>query len=96
MDFTLSYFTWVSAWVAAHPELAGAALVFALLLIYSFVPRKPPKNPTLFLLWSIFERVTFMTWEKWGGPFKSIGIISPNPDEWASEQPTKKETPAKE
>lgn len=83
----------VWAWCWAHPEYSGPALAFLLLTIYSYVPRTPPKNPTLFQLWSVLERLTFLSWAKWGGPLKMFGVVEPNPETWAQEQPTRKDTP---
>lgn len=81
------------AWAIAHPEYSGPALVLVLMSVYSYVPRTPPKNPTLLLLWGVLERCTFLSWERWGGPLKMFGVVSPNPDTWASEAPTRKDTP---
>lgn len=94
MNDILPYLTTAYAWALAHPEYSGPALVLVLMTIYSYVPRTPPKNPTLLLLWGVLERLTFLSWERWGGNLKAFGVVSPNPDEWASEKPTVKDAPA--
>lgn len=83
MDSILQYLAIVWAWCLANPQYSGPALAFVLLTVYSYVPRTPPSNPTLYVLWRVLERFTFLAWDKWGGPFKWIGIVSPDPAQWA-------------
>lgn len=87
------------AWCLAHPEIVVPILVY---VVYNVVPRTPPRNRQLFALWSVVERACVLGWAKWGGPWKLLGIVSPNPTEWAKaevaqfaarEAPTKPDTP---
>lgn len=90
MNDVYQYLMLAWAWCLAHPEYSGPALSLLLLTVYSYVPRTPPKNPTLFLLWCVLERLTFMTFTKWGGPLKMFGVVEPLPMFDASEAPTRK------
>lgn len=38
------------------------------------------KNPTVRAVASVLERVLFLQWDRWGGKFKALGIISPEVD----------------
>lgn len=78
------------AWCLAHPEIVIPIIVY---LLFNVIPRTPPKNRTWFALWSLAERAMVLSWDRWGGKAKAIGIVSPNPDEWASEKPTVKDAP---
>lgn len=76
-------------WYTTNIQYTGPSTALVLLCVYSYIPRIPPKDPTLFLLWSVLERLTFLTWAKWGGPLKWIGVVAPSPEVWASEAVTK-------
>ena len=34
-------------------------------------------NPTVRAIASVLERVLFLQWDRWGGKFKALGIVSP-------------------
>ena len=61
-------------WDAVAPYLV-AALVSYLLLVLSKLP--PPENPTLRVFWRAFVRMSFLTWDAWGGKLKLPGVIEP-------------------
>lgn len=90
MQEAQTYLLAIWAWCLAHPEIAVPIVVY---VAYNIVPRTPPKNRTLFAIWALFERLVVLSWDRWGGSAKLIGIVSPNPDEWAQEQPTVKDGP---
>lgn len=78
------------AWCLAHPEIVVPAIVY---VAWNVIPRTPPRDRRLFALWSLAERAMLLSWDRWGGRAKSLGIVSPSPDEWADEAPTRKDVP---
>jgi len=82
------YLIAIYAWCLAHPEVVVPILVY---LAYNVIPRKPPKDRGLFALWSIAERLLLLSWDRWGGRAKALGIVSPDPSKWGSEAPTRKD-----
>jgi hypothetical protein len=80
----------ILAWMLANPEIWVPAVIY---LIWNIVPRTPPANRQLFALWALGERFMFLAWNKFGGKFKALGIVSPSPETWAQEKPTTKDTP---
>jgi hypothetical protein len=75
------------AWCLAHPEIVVPALVY---VAWNVIPRTPPRQRFLFALWSIGERLMLLSWDRWGGSAKALGIVSPDPSRWADEAPTRK------
>lgn len=86
MIYDYLYIAWV--WCLAHPEIAIPIVIY---LAWNIIPRTPPKNRFLFALWSVAERAMLLSWERWGGTVKSLGIVSPDPEVWADEALTHKE-----
>lgn len=76
------------AWTLANPEIVVPIIVY---VAFNVIPRTPPKDRRLFALWSIAERLMVLSWDRWGGWPKSLGIVSPDPSKWGDEAPTKKE-----
>ena len=77
------------AWMLANPEIWVPILVY---VCWNVIPRTPPTDRRLFALWSLGERLMVLGWDRWGGRVKSLGIVSPDPEKWADEAVTKKET----
>jgi hypothetical protein len=75
------------AWCLAHPEIVVPAVVYVL---WNIIPRTPPKDRRLFALWAVAERVMVLSWDRWIGVPKALGIVSPDPVQWADEAPTRK------
>lgn len=73
------------AWCLAHPEIVVPVIVY---IVYNVIPRTPPRDRRLFALWSIAERLLVLSWDRWGGRAKLLGVVSPDPDTWAQEKPT--------
>ena len=84
----IEYLTIAYAWAIAHPEIVVPIVVY---VAFNIIPRTPPKQRQLFALWSIAERAMILSWDRWGGRAKAIGVVSPSPDEWSDEAPTRKE-----
>lgn len=82
------YLAIIYTWCLANPEIVIPALVY---VAYNVIPRTPPVNRQLFALWSLAERAMVLSWDRWGGSAKLLGIVSPNPIEWQDEAETKKE-----
>ena len=61
------YFTQAWSWVQANPMTVFLALYIGV-NIAKRVP--PPKNPTLFAIWDLFERLMFLSWEALPGKLK--------------------------
>jgi hypothetical protein len=76
------------AWCLAHPEIVVPAVVY---VAWNVIPRTPPKDRRLFALWSLAERLLVLSWDRFGGSWKALGIISPNQSEWAKEAPTRRD-----
>jgi hypothetical protein len=87
----IDYLAIVWAWCLAHPEIVVPAIVY---VAWNVIPRTPPKDRRLFALWSLGERFMFLAWNRFGGPWKSLGIISPDPTTWGTEEPTNPDTKA--
>ena len=75
-------------WLLANPEIVVPIAVY---LAWNVIPRTPPADRRLFALWSLAERLMVLSWDRWGGKAKSLGIVSPDPAAWGDEAPTKKE-----
>lgn len=90
MEQAQAYLLVIWAWCLAHPEIVVPLIVY---VAYNVIPRTPPRNRQLFALWSVAERLMVLGWDRWGGRAKSLGIVSPSPDEWAQEKPTVKDSP---
>jgi hypothetical protein len=60
---------------------------------YNIIPRQPPTDRRLFALWAIAERLMVLSWDRWGGSAKALGVVSPDPATWAEEAPTRKVGP---
>lgn len=57
------------AWIQANPITVTAILYMAL----NIVPRLPrPKNPALFVLWDLVEKLCFLTRDALPGKFKPL------------------------
>jgi hypothetical protein len=78
----------IYTWLISNPEIWVPVLVY---LAWNIIPRTPPADRRLFALWSVAERLMVLSWDRWGGKAKSLGIVSPDPVEWADEAVTKKE-----
>ena len=78
----------IYAWLIANPEIVVPILIY---VCWNVIPRTPPTDRRLFALWSLGERLMVLGWDRWAGSWKSIGVVSPDPEKWAEEQPTKKE-----
>lgn len=77
------------AWCLAHPEIVVPVAVY---VAWNVIPRTPPKDRRLFALWALAERLLVLSWDRWGGSAKALGIVSPNPIEWSREAPTKRDS----
>jgi hypothetical protein len=75
------------AWCLAHPEIVVPLVVY---LAWNVIPRTPPRDRRLFALWAVAERLMLLSWDRWGGSAKALGIVSPDPSAWADEAPTRK------
>ncbi len=80
--------TIIYTWAISHPEIVVPILVY---IAWNLIPRTPPADRRLFALWAIAERLMVLSWDRWGGRAKSLGIISPDPTTWGDEAPTRKE-----
>jgi len=78
----------IYTWLISNPEIVVPVLVY---LAWNVIPRTPPTDRRLFALWSIAERLMVLSWDRFGGKFKSLGIVSPDPAAWGDEAVTKKE-----
>jgi hypothetical protein len=88
MQQALNYLAIVYAWCLAHPEIVVPAIVY---IAYNVIPRTPPKDRRLFALWALAERLLVLSWDRWGGSAKALGIVSPDPTTWSQEKPTSAE-----
>lgn len=75
------------AWALAHPEIVVPIIVY---IAWNVIPRTPPRDRRLFALWAVAERLMLLSWDRWGGVPKALGLISPDPTRWADEAPTRK------
>lgn len=57
------------AWLQANPITSFVVVYFLL----NLMPRLPaPKNPALFVLWDLFEKLMFLTRDSLPGSFKPL------------------------
>lgn len=80
--------TIIYTWLISHPEIVVPIVVY---VAFNVIPRTPPADRRLFALWAIAERLMVLSWDRWGGKAKALGIISPDPSQWADEAVTRKE-----
>lgn len=78
----------IYTWAIEHPAIW---VPIAIYVLWNLIPRTPPTDRRLFALWAIAERFMVLGWQKWGGPWKALGIVSPDPAGWADEAVTKRE-----
>lgn len=77
----------IYTWLIANPHIWVPVAIY---VAYNLIPRTPPTDRRLFALWAVAERFMVLGWRKWGGPWKALGIVSPDPEKWADEAVTKK------
>jgi len=75
------------SWALSHPEIVVPLVIY---IMWNVVPRTPPRDRRLFALWALGERLMLLSWDRWGGSAKALGIVSPDPVTWADEAPTRK------
>ncbi len=78
----------IYTWLLENPHIWVPVLVYA---AYNLIPRTPPADRRLFALWALAERLMLLSWDRWGGRAKSLGIVSPDPTKWGDEAVTRKE-----
>lgn len=61
-------------WLNAHPLLVG---LLALWILTSLAHLPPPSDPRVRVLWEAMVRVTFLSWDRYGGRFKLPGAVYP-------------------
>lgn len=81
-------FNIIYTWAIEHPHIWVPVLVYVL---WNVVPRTPPADRRLFALWALGERLMVLSWDRWGGGAKALGIVSPDPEKWGDEAVTRKE-----
>jgi len=74
MDTITHWASVALAWAVAHPEWS---IPIAVYLVVNVMPRKPPTNPTLRRLWGVSERLMMLSWDRWGGRLKALGLVLP-------------------
>lgn len=80
--------TIIYTWLLANPHIW---VPIAIYVAYNLIPRTPPADRRLFALWALAERLMLLSWDRWAGSWKSIGVIYPDPEKWADEAVTRKE-----
>jgi hypothetical protein len=78
LDHLYRWASMAALWAIANPEWS---IPFAVYLIANVMPRRPPKNPKWHKIWAFSERFMFLAWNLWGGRFKALGIVYPEPPE---------------
>lgn len=66
-------------WCLAHPDVV---IPIAVYVAWNVIPRTPPRDRRLFALWAIAERLMVLSWDRWGGKAKLLGVVSPSPEDW--------------
>lgn len=69
MDSIIQFLSELPTWVVGHP-ITVAVVAYMAWNISARIP--PPKDPILYWLWDLSEKLCFLAWGRWGGPLKPL------------------------